>query len=187
MCSYVEGEALGVITGLLQEHVSEIDPERTEGRVPVDADTHRNARLRRIAEELFGERRYVVQQRRVGRATGRGGAGYQRGRRGAVGVGHRLREESIAVCIALREIASGRERAILHQVLRIAELATPERANIDEYRRTQAKLLNAAAQRNLDFGAAEVIEIAAERVVRHPLPLGHHQGDWRDRGCRGPR
>ncbi len=53
MRSYVEGEGLGVVSDLLLEHVRYIDPERTEGRVPVHANAHRNTRCGAVADEDF--------------------------------------------------------------------------------------------------------------------------------------
>ena len=48
---YVEGEELGVVARLAEQGAGDIDPERPERRVPVDAEADRKARARRIAEE----------------------------------------------------------------------------------------------------------------------------------------
>src|SRR5687767_14587379 len=65
--SYIEGEKLGVIPLGLDKGPSYIDPEWTEGRVPIDPEADRDARPGGIAEIEFPEA--VADQGRAGGAT----------------------------------------------------------------------------------------------------------------------
>ena len=48
---YVEGEKFGVVARLAEQGTGDVDAERPEGRVPVDAEADREAGAWRVAEE----------------------------------------------------------------------------------------------------------------------------------------
>src|SRR3546814_14746163 len=64
LCPYVEGKELCVVPRFFQQRLGYINPERPEGRVPVDAKANRQAGFGRIAEIEFPERRNRVGHQR---------------------------------------------------------------------------------------------------------------------------
>ena len=60
---------------------------------------------------------------------------------------------------------------------RIGLVIAEHRTGIDEDRRTQAQFARARAQRNLELGVAEIVELAAQRIVDDLVAVGHGDAD----------
>ena len=160
----------------LSKRLGEIDPQRAEGRNPVDADADRQARLGRIAEEDFLEAR-ARSNRSCRVATPDRRRSLQSGSRDS------------------RSSASSRSADVATMFEQLRLLDVPQRADVDEGRRPQTDALEARADRELELEPAHVISPAADRVgdvlldvercersVRCCTECGRRAG--RCRGCR---
>jgi hypothetical protein len=114
---YIECDEFRVVPFGLDERLGNIDPERAEGRIPVDPEADRDTRLGRVADEALVERVLIDDQRRAGGATSR---------RAGDGGDRPGRAQALAQACAVEDWTRRRTGRV--------RIANPEeRADVDEY------------------------------------------------------